>query len=224
MKKVAFVNSNVELNQLQYDLSILYNGILFRKREELTFESLNEFNPEFIFFIHWSWIIPETIFKNFNCIVFHMTDLPFGRGGSPLQNLILRGFKSTQLTAIKVDAGLDTGDIYLKKKLSLSGTASQIFKRSGKLIKVMIDIIINENLTPVQQTGTAINFKRRLPSESLIDINIDDIEKLYDFIRMLDAENYPQAFLETNKFKFEFKNARIVNKNELKANVRISKK
>ena len=47
-----------------------------------------------------------------------MTDLPFGRGGSPLQNLIVRGYKSTKLTAIKVQSGIDTGDIYLKKPFS----------------------------------------------------------------------------------------------------------
>ena len=45
-------------------------------------------NPDFVFFPHWSWKIPPSIYENYNCVVFHMTDLPFGRGGSPLQNLI----------------------------------------------------------------------------------------------------------------------------------------
>ena len=45
-----------------------------------------------------------------------MTDLPFGRGGSPLQNLIVRGFEETMTSAIKVTKGIDTGDIYLKEK------------------------------------------------------------------------------------------------------------
>ena len=32
----------------------------------------------------------QEIHENYKCIIFHMTDLPFGRGGSPLQNLISR--------------------------------------------------------------------------------------------------------------------------------------
>ena len=64
-------------------------------------------------------IIPKKIYSNYDCIVFHMTDLPYGRGGSPLQNLIVRGHKETKISALNVQSGLDTGDIYLKKKLIL---------------------------------------------------------------------------------------------------------
>ena len=52
-----------------------------------------DFPPRYIFFLHWNWIVPETIFTKFECVCFHMTDLPYGRGGSPLQNLILEGKK-----------------------------------------------------------------------------------------------------------------------------------
>ncbi len=60
-----------------------------------------------------------------------MTDLPYGRGGSPLQNLIQRGHTSTMLTALRCGAGLDTGDVYLKQPLSLHGSAEEIFS-SGR--------------------------------------------------------------------------------------------
>ena len=42
-----------------------------------------------------------------------MTDLPFGRGGSPLQNLIVRGYKETMLSAIKCVGEVDAGPIYI---------------------------------------------------------------------------------------------------------------
>lgn len=45
---------------------------------------LNRTTPKYIFFIHWSWIVPSVILEKFECVCFHMTDLPFGRGGSPL--------------------------------------------------------------------------------------------------------------------------------------------
>ena len=41
---------------------------------------------------------------------------------------------------------------------------------------------------------------------------------------MLDCDGYPKAFLESNKLKFEFSNVKFTSKNELKANVSISKK
>ena len=54
---------------------------------------LVQIEPRYVFFLHWSTRIPREIFEQHECVVFHMTDLPFGRGGSPLQNLILRGHK-----------------------------------------------------------------------------------------------------------------------------------
>src|SRR5262245_11007285 len=55
----------------------------------------------YIFFPHWSSIVPAVITQAFECIAFHMTDLPYGRGGSPLQNLIANGATKTKITAFK---------------------------------------------------------------------------------------------------------------------------
>lgn len=43
-----------------------------------------------------------------------MTNLPYGRGGSPVQNLILNGHKKTIISALNVTKDLDAGDVYLK--------------------------------------------------------------------------------------------------------------
>ncbi len=81
-----------------------------------------------------------------------MTDLPFGRGGSPLQNLIERGIENTKISAIKVDDGIDTGDIYFKESLNLNGTADEIFIRASQIIfNKMIPKIINEKILPKKQ-------------------------------------------------------------------------
>ena len=68
-----------------------HNFRIVTEKEELTYKTLSDIKPEFVFFPHWSWLIPEEVYEHFNCVVFHMTDLPFGRGGSPLQNLLVRG-------------------------------------------------------------------------------------------------------------------------------------
>ena len=56
---------------------------------------------------HWSQLIPESICGPWPTVIFHMTDLPYGRGGSPLQNLIQRGHSSTMLAAQRCGAGRD---------------------------------------------------------------------------------------------------------------------
>jgi methionyl-tRNA formyltransferase len=86
--------------------------IYFTSNEELTVRALNEIKPTYVFFPHWSYIIPEEMYTNFECVMFHMTDLPFGKGGSPLQNLIARGIYETHITAFRCEKGLDTGPIY----------------------------------------------------------------------------------------------------------------
>ncbi|QIB27495.1 formyltransferase family protein [Caloranaerobacter azorensis] len=176
-------------------------------KNELTYEKVKKINPKYIFFPHWSWIIPQNIYDNFTCIVFHMTDLPFGRGGSPLQNLIERGIENTKISAIKVDGGIDTGDIYLKKDLNLNGTAEEIYIRASKIIfNDMIPEIIAEQLIPKPQKGEVVEFKRRKPEQSEIKPELT-IEQIYDYIRMLDAEEYPKAFIKFGKYRLEFSRA-----------------
>jgi len=58
-------------------------------------------------------MIPSGIYENYEYIVFYMTDLPYGRGGSPLQNLIERRFDKTKILAIKVAKNVDAGKIYI---------------------------------------------------------------------------------------------------------------
>lgn len=195
---------------------------LITDKNELNYENLNSFNPEYIFFPHWSWIIPDNIYNNFNCVVFHMTDLPYGRGGSPLQNLIVRGIENTKISALKVDGGLDTGPIYLKKDLNLNGTAEEIFIRASNLIfNEMIPEIINNEITPKEQKGEVVGFKRREPYQSEIKKNFA-LSKVYDYIRMLDAEGYPDAFIEYGDIKLEFSRAKLT-ADGIVANVKIKR-
>ncbi|WP_310559560.1 formyltransferase family protein [Flavobacterium sp.] len=204
--------------------SIEGNWSLIDTKENFNLKSLTEFNPSKIFIPHWSYIIPSEIYENFECIVFHMTDLPFGRGGSPLQNLIEKGFKTTKISAIKVEKGIDTGDVYLKKEMSLSGSAREIFENSSIIVEKMISEIITGDIKPVPQVGEVTEFKRRKPEESNL-MNLSDIEKVYDYIRMLDCEGYPHAFIETSFFKIEFTDANFdSNTKTINANVRIFKK
>jgi methionyl-tRNA formyltransferase len=166
-------------------------------------ENLESIGAKTIFFPHWSYIIPAEIYENYECIIFHMTDLPFGRGGSPLQNLIVRGIYETQISALRCVKELDAGPIYMKRPLSLYGTAQEIYMRANQMIEDMIVSIILEQPQPQAQQGKVVIFKRRKQSESNIK-SLKKLEKVHDYIRMLDADGYPKAFLETEHLKFEF--------------------
>jgi methionyl-tRNA formyltransferase len=91
------------------------NFVTIDNKKDLNRDHLNSINPVHIYFPHWSHIIPKDIYNNYECIIFHMTDLPYGRGGSPLQNLIIRGHKKTIISAIKCVEEIDAGPVYLKK-------------------------------------------------------------------------------------------------------------
>ena len=175
-------------------------------REQLTLEVVQALRPRYIFFLHWSWKVPDEIINNYECVCFHMTDVPYGRGGSPLQNLIVRGHRHTKLTALRMVEDLDAGPVYLKEDLCLEGNAEEIYIRASYLSAQMIRRIIEEQPEPQPQIGEVVAFKRRKPDESRIPA-LRDLKALYDFIRMLDAEGYPRAFLEHAGFRYEFSRA-----------------
>lgn len=200
-----------------------YAFYLISQKEDFTVERIGSISPVKIFIPHWSYIIPSAIFERYECIVFHMTDLPYGRGGSPLQNLIVRGLTATKLSALRVEVGLDTGPVYLKMDLSLSGTAEEIFVRVNKLVGKMIVEIIQNNLQPMPQEGDPVVFKRRKPEQSDMS-GLEKLEEIFDYIRMLDADGYPHAYIEKGEFRYEFTRASIKADGSIVADVKITKK
>jgi len=207
-------------DQLKKSISADWNFV--NTEDKLTPSYLANLKPDKIFILHWSKKIAEEIFSKYECISFHMTDLPFGRGGSPLQNLIIRGFSKTKITAIKVNEIIDGGDIYLKSELDLVGNAHEIFSRTFAIIFEMITKIINDELVPTPQKGEIAIFKRRTPKESNIR-DLESLSEIYNYIRMLDADGYPAAFLETKYVKLEFCDASLKG-NYIDAHVRITQK
>lgn len=193
---------------------------LINHNKDLTTEYLEKINPRYIFFPHWSWIVPDAILERWECVCFHMADVPYGRGGSPLQNLIVRGHKDTKLSALRMVHDLDAGPVYEKISLSLQGSAQDIFNRMTPLVFELIKNISNKEPIPTEQQGDIVVFKRRTPEQSQIPTE-GKLAEIYDHIRMLDAETYPKAFLEHGCFKLEFEQAKLDEKGQLMAQVRI---
>ncbi|HEY8995232.1 MAG TPA: hypothetical protein VIM71_11260 [Lacunisphaera sp.] len=176
------------------------------ERAALTPTFVARLKPRFIFFLHWSWKVPAEIIDRHECVCFHMTDVPYGRGGSPLQNLIVRGHHNTKLTALRMTEAFDAGPVYLKRPLSLAGTAEEILMRASALSAEMIKVLIARPPVPRAQSGRVTTFRRRTPAESAIPA-VSSLDALHDFVRMLDADGYPRAFLDHHGFRYEFSRA-----------------
>tara|TARA_B100000530_G_scaffold115906_1_gene72232 strand:- start:1578 stop:2240 length:663 start_codon:yes stop_codon:yes gene_type:complete len=205
----GYRNYSIEIfNKLQKRYKNFY---LITKKESLTYSKIKKINPKYIFFPDWSWIVPENIIKNYDCVCFHESNLPKFRGGSPIQNQIISGIKKTKTTAFFMNSKIDGGDIILQKDLLLSGNISDIFNRMKKNDFEMISKIIQGKFRRRKQKGTASFYKRRTPNQSeLKNLNFSN-EYLYNFIRML-SDPYPNAFLQIGKKKIIFNSAELKGK------------
>ena len=196
------------------------NWHLITEPEALVPEKLAAIAPRFIFFPHWSWVVPRDVLERWECVCFHMTDVPYGRGGSPLQNLIVRGHTHTKVTALRMVEALDAGPVYGKIELSLEGAAGVIYERLSEKIYELIDSLIQEEPASEPQRGEPTVFERRTPEQSQLPES-GGLRELYDHIRMLDAETYPKGFLQYGEYRLEFTGAEIGGNETLTANVRI---
>jgi methionyl-tRNA formyltransferase len=190
-------------------------------KADLNLENLKEINPRYIFFPHWNWKVGPEIFEAFECVVFHTAPLPYGRGGSPIQNLIIRGVNKAPVCALKMTNVFDGGPIYDRQEISLDGNIDKIFSEIAKSIEELILRICNLNPVPVPQKGNVLSFKRLSYKNNLL-LEEYAISELYDRIRMVDGEGYQRAYIKFGDHKIEFSDAKIVNE-EMFARIRVFK-
>lgn len=162
--------------------------------------SIAAFNPDLLLFYGWSKIIPDNLVAKYNCLMLHPSPLPKYRGGSPLQNQIIRGETKSAVTIFLMDEGIDNGPIAKQKELDLSGTLNDIFERiSVTGLQLTLEIVREGLSVHEQDEEQATHFNRRKPHES--EISIDELSNqsslyLYNKIRML-QDPYPNPFIRT---------------------------
>ncbi len=178
------------------------------KKEDLNLELIREFKPNYIFFPHWNWIVDKNIHQTQNCIVFHTAPLPYGRGGSPIQNLILNGYEDTPVCALKMTSELDAGPIYGEITISLDGNLKSIFLRINNAINKLIIKIIKNQIIPIPQEGEPHIFERLSEKNNEIPKELS-LKEIFDRVRMLDHEDYPNPYIIYGNNKLEFYNANL---------------
>lgn len=197
------------------------NVILVTEKKKLSLNYLNKVKPRLIFFPHWGNKISQAILEKYTCICFHTAPLPFGRGGSPIQNLILKNYKKSPVCALKMTKELDAGPIYCKRVVNLSGTLDQIFGRISLKILEMIKTLLKKKIKPKKQTGVVYRFKRINKKDSNIKYE-KNIHKIFNKIRMLDSVDYPSAYIKFNNIKLFLTNP-ILKKKTIICNAEIRK-
>ena len=166
--------------------------------------SVREYKPDFILFYGWSWIVDKDIINEYKCLMLHPSKLPKYRGGSPIQNQIIRGETNSAVTLFIMNEGVDSGNIVFQETMSLSGEIDDIFSRIENLgYKGTMKFLHNPNYGIKQIEESATYFKRRQKYESEItlkELKEQPAEYIYNKIRML-KDPYPNAYFRSQDGK-----------------------
>ncbi len=107
-------------------------------KEPATVEFLSRYRPDAIVVVAYGHILPKWLIDlpRLGCINLHASLLPKYRGAAPIQWSLIRGETVTGVTTMRIDVGLDTGDILLKRELQIqdedtSETMSERLSRLG---------------------------------------------------------------------------------------------
>lgn len=110
---------------------------------------LEELAPDMIVVVAFGQILPKAILDlpKYGCINVHASLLPMYRGAAPIQWAVIDGLEKTGVTIMKMDVGLDTGDMIAKEEIVLAEdeTGGSLFDKLSEmggplLLKVMEDL------------------------------------------------------------------------------------
>jgi len=125
---LALAPSPVKQSALALDLPITQPDSI--KNNEEFRAQLTALNPDAIIVVGYGRIIPQWMIDlpRLGNINLHASLLPKYRGAAPIQWAIARGEGTTGVTTMRIDAGLDTGDILLQKEIPIqpSDTAESL--------------------------------------------------------------------------------------------------
>lgn len=130
-------------------------------------------------------------------IVVHASDLPQGKGFSPLQWQILAGKNEIPLTLFEAVEGVDAGPYYLKSSVQFDGT--ELYdelraKLAEKVNALCLEYVRRmDELTPIPQSGPETFFRRRTRADDELSVE-KTIAEQFNHLRIADNERYPLFF------------------------------
>jgi UDP-2,4-diacetamido-2,4,6-trideoxy-beta-L-altropyranose hydrolase len=163
-------------------------------------------------------ISPEQILQFKSVVVVHESDLPRGRGWSPMTWRILNGEQSMILTLFQAAEKVDRGVIYGTREVALNGVEMLIelreiqISQSLKLISEFVEDFPNSLIKARAQVGEPTYFPRRTKIDS--HCNSDStLDSIFDLLRVSDSRRYP-VYFKKNGFTFSLRLDRISNLDE----------
>ena len=148
-----------------------------RVREPECVEYLRKYNADIIVVVAFGQILPKEILEmpKYGCVNVHASLLPKYRGAAPIQWAVINGDKVSGVTTMRMDEGLDTGDMIMKEEVVLDEkeTGGSLFDR---LSEVGADLCVR-TLTAIEN-GTATYTKQDHEAATITTL----IKKLFGII------------------------------------------
>lgn len=158
------------------------------------------------FYLGCTTITPvEVLRRSRRNLVVHESDLPDGRGFSPLTWQILEGKNEVPICLLEAEAQVDSGNIVYRETLGFSGheLIEEIRAVQGKATIDLCLRFMRESFPPegISQNGSATHYRRRTPEDSRLDAE-RTIRDQFRLLRTVDNEKYP-AFFELNGYRYK---------------------
>ena len=194
-RKKILTPSVVKQKALQHSID-LYQP--YRLRDDNVVSELLQIECDFIVVAAYGQILPKKILEYVPCINLHASILPQYRGASPIQQTLLNGDKTTGVTAMLMDEGLDTGDIIKIETIDVKDDelVESLFDRLAIVASdLTLDVLKNfATYKPFKQDETkATNCKKIVKSDGLVEF--DDAMQIYNRYRAFHF--WPEIFLQS---------------------------
>lgn len=187
----------------------VYQPEKVKKNEEFINE-IKKINPDLIVVVAYGKILPKEILEipKYGCINVHASLLPKYRGAAPIQWAVINGDKTTGITTMYMDVGMDTGDMILKEKVEIGEdeTTGELWERlskiGGKLLVETLERIENGTVTR-QKQGEDFTMAPMLDkSIAKIDWKNQTAMQIKNLVRGLNPIMGAYTFLNGKKIKF----------------------
>lgn len=149
-------------------------------RHEDTQKELVQFRADLIVVAAYGLILPQKVLDmpRLGCMNIHGSLLPRWRGAAPIHRALLAGDKETGITIMQMDAGLDTGNMLLKKSILITDTDTSqtihdaLSAMGAELITQAVDLASENKLAPQKQPQDGLTYAEKLSrDEGEIDWN-----------------------------------------------------
>ncbi|ONI45041.1 methionyl-tRNA formyltransferase [Candidatus Epulonipiscioides gigas] len=197
---------------LKYDIPVVQPEKLRKNKEIL--EQIKQINPDLIVVVAFGQILPQTILKipRLGCVNIHASLLPKYRGAAPIQWAIIRGEKTTGITIMYMDKGLDTGDMLYKKEIPIENTdtAGTLFDKLKELgaiaLKEALPLIECGGIQRQAQNNDEATLAPKIEKElGELNFNMPAVA-VNNLIRGLSPA--PSAYIKYNKIKIKVHKAK----------------